>query len=426
MLPIADGLAERGHSVTLAVPDVGTARRQIGRSSHPLVPAPVWKGPAQPGFVASSYAQVLQQAGYANPAALHTLLSDWLARFEAVWPDLVVADFAPTAMLAARTAGLPVVALGNGYTLPPRRTPLPFMRPWAQTMGAQTMGAQTMGAQTMGAQTMGLLPLGAKPSGAQQLGSEPSGVTLAVPESDHVASEAAVLAEINAALAIRGASPLPALEALFEAQATFLCSFAELDHYEDRGQADYYGAIYDDQTGQPPVWPTGAGERVFGYLNARHRPPAPLIEALDKLGLPSVLHVTGLSSSTDAADLSRPSVRVTSSPVQVAAALAGCDIVVCQGIGTIAAALVASRPVLVLPAYVEQMMTLHRVLRQGYGHGVQVKADADAISAALRRLLDDAGCRRNVANFARSYAGYHPSLATEAITDELSNLPALT
>jgi hypothetical protein len=382
MLPIADGLAELGHAVTLAVPDVGAARRQIGRSPHPLVPAPVWRGAAAPGFTASSYAQVLEQAGYADPASLHTLLGDWLDRFAAVWPDVIVADFAPTAMLAARIAGLPIVALGNGYTLPPRRSPLPFMRPWAVSPGADP---------------------------------DPAGAT----------AEAAVLAEINTALGLRGVPPLPALEALFEAQATFLCSFAELDHYEDRGEADYYGAIYDDRTGQPPMWPGGPGERVFGYLNAQHRPVAPLIDALDRLGLPSVLHVTGLPSSTDAAALSRPSVRVTSAPVQVAAALEGCDIVVCQGIGTIAAALVAARPVLVMPAYVEQMMTLNRVVKQGFGHGVPGGADTDAMTSALRRLLDDAGCRRHAANFSRSYAGYSPSLATAAIIEEMSALPAL-
>lgn len=377
LLPIADELTARGHSVTLAVRAVEATRRALGRAAYPLLPAPAWRGTAPRGFIASSYAEVLQQAGYGDPTSLNALVSDWLDRFTAAWPDIVVADFAPTAMLAARIAGLPLATVGNGYALPPLQTPLPNMRPWTAV--------------------------------------DPVAIATA---------EAGVLSVINTVLASHGKPPLARLAALFDAEASFLCSFPELDHYLDRGEAEYFGVIYDDRTGEPPTWPDGHGERVFATLDARTHNPVPLLEALDRLGLPSVMQVTGLAAEAAAA-LSRGRVRVTGVPVHLPTALEACDIVVCQGLGTVAAALVAGRPVLVLPVYVEQMMTLHRVARQGYGLGVPADADAETTGAALRRLLDDPSCRRAAGAFSLSYAGYQPGLALTAISEELIALPVL-
>ena len=94
----------------------------------------------------------------------------------------------------------------------------------------------------------------------------------------------------------------------------------------------------------------------------------------------------------------------------------------CQGSGVVAPALLAGRPVLMLPNPVEQMMTLYRVARQGYGQGVAPEADMDIAGAALRRLLDDPDCRLRAANFARSYHGYTPATATDTIIEECLDL----
>ena len=58
-----------------------------------------------------------------------------------------------------------------------------------------------------------------------------------------------------------------------------------------------------------------------------------------------------------AAELSGPTIRVVTEPVNRDAMLAHCDIVACQGSGVVAPALLAGRPVLMLPNPVEQMMT---------------------------------------------------------------------
>jgi len=77
-----------------------------------------------------------------------------------------------------------------------------------------------------------------------------------------------------------------------------------------------------------------------------------------------------------------------------------------------------------LPVFVEQMMTLHRVASQGMGHGLSPDSDAAALDAALRRLVDDSVCRQHAANFGRSYNGYTPDIALDAVVEGIEDLLA--
>ena len=374
ILPVAAGLVAAGHSVSVALPQGAPAAHLITAAGHPVLTGPSWRAEAPPGFLAANFADVLIQTGYATPEALAELLSGWLTLLRAEAPALVIADFAPTAMLACRVAGIPVAAMGDGYSLPPAVAPLPTMRPWAE------------------------LPAG----------------TLA--ETD-----GRVIAVINPTLRALGARPISRMADLFAAEATWLCTFPELDHYEGRGEADYFGEVPPPGTGMAVEWPAGTAERVLVMMDSRHRPFRPLLRALVHLGLPAVVQAWGMTPEL-AAELSGPTIRVVTEPVNRDAMLAHCDIVACQGSGVVAPALLAGRPVLMLPNPVEQMMTLYRVARQGYGQGVAPEADMDIAGAALRRLLDDPDCRLRAANFARSYHGYTPATATDTIIEECLDL----
>jgi hypothetical protein len=60
----------------------------------------------------------LASAGLADADALKRILEDWKRIYGSVDPNLVVADYAPAAALAARRR-IPLMMVGNGYTLPP-------------------------------------------------------------------------------------------------------------------------------------------------------------------------------------------------------------------------------------------------------------------------------------------------------------------
>ena len=370
LLPIGRGLAAANHRVSVALRDPAIAHALPDCAGWSTTVAPTWRVPPPPGFVAVSFADVLLQCGYATPEALRGLISAWRRSFETLQPDLLIADFAPTAVLAARLTGLDAIVVGNGYTLPPAEEPLPSMRPWEDNLARQ------------------------------------------VRESD-----ARALAVIGPTLLGMGGAPLTRLADMFgDADSRFLCTFAELDHYASRGEADYFGEVFDESAGAAPIFPPGAGGRVFVRIDGRHPALGALIAALHRLGLPSIVEATHMSDGLAQA-ASRTHVRVVANQLHGAAALAACDIVACQDIATAAPALLAGRPLLMLPWPVEQTMTLHRVASQGLGHGIPPTATAEDAEAALRRLLDDAPCRMRAANFARSYSGYAPSIATDAIIE---------
>ena len=54
----------------------------------------------------------------------------WITLLALVKPDTVIADHAPTALLAAHIAGIPCVAFGSGFEIPPQVIPMPTIRPW--------------------------------------------------------------------------------------------------------------------------------------------------------------------------------------------------------------------------------------------------------------------------------------------------------
>ena len=66
-----------------------------------------------------TFADVLMPAGYGDANMLGSLLNAWRSIFDLVRPDVVIADFAPTALLAANVLAIPTLAMGNGFCNPP-------------------------------------------------------------------------------------------------------------------------------------------------------------------------------------------------------------------------------------------------------------------------------------------------------------------
>jgi UDP:flavonoid glycosyltransferase YjiC (YdhE family) len=371
LLPLAEALAARGHDIVLAVP--AELKDTVSATRFPLFDAPRWAVPPPPGFVAVSYADVLMHGGYAAPDALRGLMNGWRDVLEQAAPDLLVADFAPTAMLAARVAGIAMTAIGDGFSLPPSIAPMPNMRPWADV----------------------------------------------APDAP-ASVEGRVLAVINARLGALRTRELRDLRDLFSAVPGFLCTFPELDHYLTRPDGAWYGQVFSPSDGVPAVWPDGTGERVYIDLDPRHPALSVIVEALDRLGLPTLVQGAGLTTR-QADALERRAVRVATDANR-SLLLSGCDIVVCQSLEVAGPALLAGKPLLMLPVFVEQMMILHRVAQQGLGHGIAPGSDVAALDAALRRLIDDRACRLRALNFSRIYDGYQPGVAIDAVADEIHDL----
>lgn len=80
----------------------------------------------------ASYASMLLIQGWGEAPVLALMLRAWQQLLQAAQPDLVVADGAPAAQWAAALLGLPVVQLGNEFSVPLLAQPLPALRWWTR------------------------------------------------------------------------------------------------------------------------------------------------------------------------------------------------------------------------------------------------------------------------------------------------------
>ncbi|HTW53798.1 MAG TPA: hypothetical protein VME45_18055, partial [Stellaceae bacterium] len=98
----------------------GAMLRDIGIET---VQAPLWPGVggSEPRGRVRSSATLLDTfagIGLADPVALTGVIAAWRALFSLLLPDLVIADYAPGAMLASRGL-IPLAVVGSGFTVIP-------------------------------------------------------------------------------------------------------------------------------------------------------------------------------------------------------------------------------------------------------------------------------------------------------------------
>jgi len=117
------GSAARGVACTVALTRLDHARELSHAASamHALPPLPYthdlrMKSGHKP---AATYGEFLGDLGFASAAVVDRHVGLWRQMIGSVAPDIVIGEQAPCAVLAARSLHIPVVALGNTYTLPP-------------------------------------------------------------------------------------------------------------------------------------------------------------------------------------------------------------------------------------------------------------------------------------------------------------------
>ncbi|MEW6100484.1 MAG: hypothetical protein AB1666_14965 [Pseudomonadota bacterium] len=100
-LRLAEGLVARGHTVTLALKDVRLPAGQRLGSGLTVLPAPLSPQAGAGGRAPVNYTDVLRVCGFANAQDVAALLNAWRGIHTLARPDVLVADHAPTALLAA-------------------------------------------------------------------------------------------------------------------------------------------------------------------------------------------------------------------------------------------------------------------------------------------------------------------------------------
>jgi len=341
---IAEVLIRRGHELTAAVRDLAGAAMVFEGLPVRLLPAPAcsrnYGGLADPPL---NFAEILMRYGYIDAAMLAALLRGWRGLFDLTAAELVIADHAPTALLAARESGLRRCAFGNAFSVPPEVSPSPNMRDW-----------------------------------------------LAVPPQRLAGSDEAVLNTINAAFPSSHV-PMTAVHQLFEGCHRLFVGIPELDPYGPREPENYLGLLAGRSGSNRVQWPGADGPRLFAYLRQDYPHIDSCLAALSDCGARCVVNLVGGRPEVTARHLG-PRLFISAGHVDMPATAAECDAVVCHsGLGTVAAVLHAGKPLLLLPAQLEQYLLARNVEKLGAGLTVHPETAAPDFSGTLRRLLDEPG-----------------------------------
>lgn len=357
-LSLALAARARGHELILALRDVSRAESVLEGHGVTYLQAPVWlphvEGIPRPPV---NYTEMLFQIGYLDTNGLLGIIKAWRALYTLTKPALVIADHAPTALLAALSMGIPRTMRSTGFFSPPRTSPFPSMRPW-----------------------------------------------LNIPHQRLADGEHAVLQKINQALSKLGTAPLQRIADLFPApEEEFMLSFAELDHYSSRENTEYLGTTLSIASGVTPVWPDGSGKKLFAYLKPHYAHIEKALEQLANSGARVLIYAGALPQAT----ISRyesTRLKFSKAPFDIVTASKQCDAAVCHaGHGTVSAMLLAGKPVLLLPMQLEQFLLGRRVVDLGAGLLIDQNIfDKDSIGK-LRQLLENERLYERARAFAEKY-----------------------
>jgi hypothetical protein len=358
--PIASELIARGHHVTLAAANLQTALPFFSDLDIPLLQAPYNWTPRFHVKLPFTFTHVLFNCGFAERENLEARVYAWLSLFSLAKPDLLLADHSPGALLAARIARMPAVAIGTGFECPPPESPLPNLR----------------------------------------RGMNPDPTKIA--EVEHTTLET-----INGILETFGGDALPSVAALYsEAMDQLLMTFAELDPYEDRRTARYFGTT-SSHGGIAPEWPRSGGAKVFVYLKPHDNIWA-LINHLVQRDCSIIVFDDAYQLNGTVPEY-QSCLRVETSALYVEQVANECDLaIVSGGHGTTAAFLLAGKPLLVIPTVLEQALTGYRVARLGAGLSAHFDSLPSVLESVDRVISNDAFSKCAV-EFALSHAEHTPA-----------------
>lgn len=276
----------------------------------------------------------LASAGLADVDAMSAVLRGWTEILQSVSPDLVIADYAPAAALASR-GRVPLMLVGNGYTVPP---------------------------------------------------SDMTHFPLLHRERPPVWDEMRLLTTVNKAGRQNGIEPLQRLPELFSANEYVVDTFALLDPYDLQRTALIDGPSFDNA----PIARREDVDRILVYLAPGYKIHPGIADALLPIASRVQIYAPSLSILRRQ-QLRLAGAQVHRQQVNLAEAVAHARMVVhFGGSGLAAHAMAAGVPQLILSTHIEQELNGAALERAGLGKLVRGHdRNAKIPSSIVSDMLDD-------------------------------------
>lgn len=337
LMLIAAELRAAGHESSFASRDP-TVMAAVARAGHEVFAAPRLPLARHLNPAPLNFSDILLNQGFGDVAALRGALRAWRTLIDLVKPDALIADYAPTALLAARFQALPAIGVGSGFSLPLLDAPLPALRPWMPVDVARL----------------------------NQL-------------------DARIVSTIREASDTPSAAPGQARD-IFTTHAQVLCTYPQLDPFGSRDAGDYVGPMGDNPGGTEIEWSPRAGLRIFAYLQPGESRFNAVLSALREIEGEAIVAAPGLAADA-ARELNSSRMRVVTSAVRLDGFLAQADLCVCHGsAGVSARALQAGVPLAMLPLHLEQHLIGLRIQEAGAGEMHSADAPPESVVEWLLSL----------------------------------------
>lgn len=391
LLPIVDALLKRGLKVVFAAAQPSAVAPllahypQVKVAQLPQVVAPLAFSNA-----AVCPADIWLRCGFASPPHAKVCAMQWRALFEDLKPAVVLVDASPMALYATYLAGIPCLAIGHGYELPPQ-LPSQHFTPWESDSSAQTDYSE----RVLKSALIGL-------------------ASALMPEMPTASKRVMRLREATSVGAILRLVPHA------------LCAWPELDHFDrDRNTSCFIGPIWHSLPHlQAMVWPDKPGAKVLCYINLIDKRLDFLWQALTKLGANVV--VLSPAGNDFACQAARGwGITVNQQPVLLESMLSGCDAVIGHGgMGFTSMALHAGKPLMLLPTHIEQGLLAYQLGRRGLAINIDSYLNKAHIKTRVTQLLQDTALSQAAKQLSTRYADFSPQQPVELIVNKL--LDAIT
>jgi len=374
-LAVAQHLRHGRADVRFVVSNLQTAERILAPAGFPFLPCPTLRRPNSRPKTPINFSELLFDFGYDNGEALTGVVRAWMELWKLMAPDIIVTDYAPTALLSARIASIPTLPLGPGFCVPPNLNPMPAFQ------------------------------------------NEPRQSDAALRAADQRA-----LLAVNQVIETFGGVPLEHFGALFETSAAQITSFPELDPFGPRADAQYVGPITAAGRFAPVRWPGIRSSRVFAYLHPSIVGLEAILAALRQPSIETICVIPGARDSLVSRYQSE-ALRIMTDPVDLDLLLPTSDAVVSySSAGLVSTALLAGAPLLLFPTFLEHQLTAARAAQVGAAVIYHGRPTRENVMSALRALLSNPAHKQAARKFAAKYHNYRHEPAIEAVTEAILRL----
>jgi len=339
-LTLAKGLLDNGCRVSLCLQDLSHAYEHVGNLPVHIYQSPVWLPRLRTDRQPVCFSDILMHRGYGSASGLYGLCRAWQSLYASLQPDLLMLDYAPTALLAARGSDIPKVMISSGFGERAPGLPDMCVRPWLKNGEALTRE-----------------------------------------------SERRVVGVVNRVLNKQGKPEIQVVSDLYRVDHCFLFIVPEVDMEIQRPTAVYLCPPKVPGNMRPALWPEGQGRRVFAYLKPSSEICLDVIQGIAELECVGLVVCSGLAKKT-VTKYQRPGLTIYTDHRDVTGVMEDGDVVVCHaGRNTISEALLAGKPLLMIPEQLEQFHNSRCVSKCGAGLYIEKNMNRQAIKEALTQLL---------------------------------------